>query len=104
MADALLAIGGSSQTLAILPTLGFKPYGDATRYARCLRPLRRSDAGADGGWRGALKLVRRVVWTLSANSRHDGDWKVGRVTADELKARTWRCPFLHAAPPSSSDR
>jgi hypothetical protein len=37
LTDILLAIGGSAHTVAILPTLGFVPYGKATRYVRPLR-------------------------------------------------------------------
>src|SRR5262245_46530942 len=38
--QALLAIGGSADTLSILPHIGFRPLGEATGYVRTLFPLR----------------------------------------------------------------
>jgi hypothetical protein len=41
LADMLLGIGGSGDTRAMLPTLGFKTYGRATPFVRTLHPAGR---------------------------------------------------------------
>lgn len=84
-AQALLAVGGSAQTLALLPHLGFHPLGTVTGYVRTLFPLRRLRADAAPAWRRLARFTRNLTWALAAPSRHDPDWVVQRITAADVE-------------------
>jgi hypothetical protein len=82
---ALLAIGGTRQTRAILPILGFRTCGTLHRYVRTLRPLQLlRNSNANAGWRSMVRLVRNTAWTWTAPAGISGHWSVRTVTADQL--------------------
>jgi hypothetical protein len=78
LTDALLAVGGSIQTLQILPHIGFRPYGTVTGYVRALHPLRIFGRGAKPSWRLPPRLARSAFWALTAPS-YDNDWRTRRL-------------------------
>src|SRR5215469_13889374 len=84
MADALLAIGGSEQTLRILPHIGFKTHGTATGYVRALHPLRILRRGARPKWKVLPRLARSVIWSWTAPAAHGARWEVRRVSTDQI--------------------
>lgn len=82
MTDISLAIGGSEETLSILPLIGFKPHGAATHYVRVLRPARAMSAAKDLGRRA----LPRVVFTglqASATAR----FRIGRGWTSRMVPR-----------------
>jgi hypothetical protein len=83
LADALLAIGGSEQTLQILPHIGFLPCGTAEGYVRALHPLRFVGAFGPGSWKLPAKLARRALWRLSSPIVAPAGWSVRRIASDE---------------------
>jgi hypothetical protein len=83
-AQALLAIGGSTDTLRILPQIGFHDVGAATGYVRTLLPWRLRGAGGAAKWRLLPRLARRVAWTLGAPAARVSDWQARRLGADEV--------------------
>jgi hypothetical protein len=83
-ADALLAIGGSAQTLQLLPHLGFRPAGTATCYVRPLHPLRILTPSAHPTWKLLPRLARSVLWTLQAQSGGIDGWGVRQISPEEL--------------------
>jgi hypothetical protein len=82
---SLLAIGGTRQTRAILPLLGFRTRGTLRRYVRTLRPLRLLlNRDARAGWRTVVRLLRNTAWTWAAPSGLSSNWSVQRLTADQV--------------------
>jgi hypothetical protein len=83
-ADALLAIGGSEQTLRLLPHLGFRRWGDATGYVRTLHPLRIITPSANPVRTLGPRVMRSMLWTLAAPSSRVRGWTVRRLAASEM--------------------
>jgi hypothetical protein len=82
--DALLAIGGSAQTLQLLPHLGFRIRGSATGYVRALHPTAMLAPSVHPTWRVPPRFLRSVWWNLRAPRGGTDGWHVSRVNADEL--------------------
>jgi hypothetical protein len=82
--DALLAIGGSAQTLQLLPHLGFRMRGSATGYVRSLHPTALLTRSVHPTWRVPPRFLRSVWWNLRAPRGGIDGWHVSRVSADEL--------------------
>jgi hypothetical protein len=93
--DAILVAGGSDMTQKILPALGFKVCGDATRFARPLRPLRRL-AGHNFSLRRCARSARGLLWKWQAPRGPVRGWEARRVTPDDLAAST--IPWPKPAP------
>ena len=83
-AGALLAIGGSEQTLKILPVLGFKPQVSVTGYVRTLRPSRLLYGAGKLNWRLLARFARSSLWTSTATLDHGRDWTVRCVSPDDV--------------------
>lgn len=81
---AVLAVGGSAQTLEILPHIGFQAVGMCTGYVRAVYPwrLRRREGAAS--WRLVARVARSTVWTLTAPSATRTEWQVRRLAADNV--------------------
>jgi hypothetical protein len=84
LADALLAVGGSEQTLQILPHIGFRPCGTAEVYVRVLHPLRLLGAFDGPSWKLPARLMRRSVWRLYAPVVAPAGWSVRRIAPEEI--------------------
>ena len=68
--QVLLAIGGSPDTLRILPKLGYRVAGEIAFFVRVVRPWRqfRTDP-FPRGWKAPLRLARNTLWSLAPMSR-----------------------------------
>ena len=84
--DVLLAIGGSAQTLAILPHLGYRTAAPVTTFVRTLHPLRILAPSAHSTWKLPARFARSVFWKLRAPSPALEDWTVSPVPASEAGA------------------
>jgi hypothetical protein len=82
--DALLAIGGSAPLLAILATVGFQPFGEATGYVRPLRPLTRLMGAPKPTWRLAPQVVRSALWTATGMTRRARNWHIQRLGVEDI--------------------
>jgi hypothetical protein len=82
--DALLAIGGSAQTLKLLPHLGYKTHGTATCFVRTLHPTRILTPSIHPTWKLPARLARSMLWSLQAPSGGTEGWSATRITAAEL--------------------
>jgi len=81
--DALFGIGGSLDTLRLLPHLGFQRWGDATGYVRPLHPLRIVN-GAPYRLRTLVpRVARGFWWSMRAPAIRVDGWKVRRIAATE---------------------
>jgi hypothetical protein len=83
--EGLLAIGGSAQTLQILPHMGFRPAGVVTGYVRSLFPLRLLTGAGVRRWRRLPRFARGVAGALAAPSAREGEWQARRIAVDELQ-------------------
>jgi hypothetical protein len=82
--DALLAIGGSAQTLRLLPHLAFRRSGAATCYVRPLHPFRILTPSVHPVSRLLPRLARSIWWKLRAPSGGTNGWDVRRIETREL--------------------
>jgi hypothetical protein len=80
MVQSVLAVGGSDQTLKLLPGMGFSLAGTLDYYARVVRPFRQLRTTGDVNWKSPLRLARNMMWSLRANGRRDPDWSVEPVS------------------------
>ncbi len=92
LGDALLSVGGSDQTIRILPHVGFQQCGAVDGYVRVLHPLRFRDALGTSVWRRHARLVRRSLWRLSSPVVEPVGWSITRIAADEIAALTEALP------------
>jgi hypothetical protein len=85
-AEALLAIGGSAQTMQILPRIGFRANGMVTGYARALSPLRLLRDSKTRNWRLLPRFARSLAWKLAAPAAAPADgWQTRRIAGDDLE-------------------
>ena len=82
--DALLAVGGSSQTLQLLPHLGFRSWGNATGYVRPLHPLRILTPSTHPLRTLLPRVVRGALWALQSPTLDVSGWTVRRVASDGI--------------------
>ncbi len=106
----LLAIGGSEDTLKIIPQVKWFKHKDDTRtYARPLRPWRHFSLSAKSA-RSAARLARNLYWRLSPTLPDSRDWRCRPARPGEevftptgdfvpiVRTRAWfdyllRCPL-----------
>jgi len=79
LVEFLMAVGGSEQTRAILPRIGFSCCGEVASYARVLRPWRQFRAYPHKNWKSPLRLVRNTLWSFSALTSPPRDWSARPV-------------------------
>jgi hypothetical protein len=94
--DALFAIGGSEDTLRILPVAGFKRCGTVTGFVRPLRPLGVLSDYRRTHWRILPRLVRSILWTAGAPAPSVRGWSVRRVERDNIGDLTPVLPIPRA--------
>jgi len=81
--DSLLAIGGSADTLRILPHIGFRALGTVTGYVRPLFPVRSLHRAEKPTWRLLPRFVRSAAWKLSAPAPAGHGWQAHRLLRAE---------------------
>jgi hypothetical protein len=86
--DALLSVGGSAQTLQLLPHIGFLPMGAATCYVRPLHPLRILGPSTHPPAMLLPRLARGMLWKLRAPSGGTDGWQARHVESSELSRLT----------------
>ena len=80
MVQSVLAVGGSDQTLKLLPGMGFRLAGTLDYYARVVRPFRQLRTTGHVNWNSPLRLARNTMWSLRTGGRRDPDWSVQPVS------------------------
>ena len=103
MTDILLTMGGSSDTRAILPKLGYRHVNNLRYYARVVRPWRQFRTTPKHNWKAPLRLVRNTLWSFQSHRAPEA-WKAVRVSKFEdsqqnllgnscdKALRSWRTP------------
>lgn len=84
MTDFLVGIGGSAQTLKIMPLIGYRPCGEVTGYVRTLSPLGILGRPTGPRWKLAPRVARSLLWSLSAPRADRGGWRARRIGVEEV--------------------
>ena len=85
LADALFAVGGSPQTLRIIPQIGFRRCGVVTGYVHPLHPLGMLKNATHMSWRVPLRLVRSVLWAVTAPTTEFSEWSTRQVGREDTR-------------------
>lgn len=85
MADFLLGIGGSDDTRAIMPRIGYQHCGAVRGYVRTLNPLGILRRPTRAPWKRGPRMVRSLLWILSAPRKDLRGWDVRRIGADDVE-------------------
>ena len=85
LTDFLFGIGGSAQTLKIMPLIGYQPCGVVTGYARPLAPLALLNRPSQPRWKRLPRLARGILWSMTAPSDVSPGWRTRRVGEDEVE-------------------
>jgi hypothetical protein len=94
LVDVVFAVGGSSDTLRILPVIGFKKTQTCTRYVRVIRPLRAWRMSGDRSWKGPTRAARDLLRLTKPAHSAGAEWSIRRIERfDETAA-----PVMPLAP------
>jgi hypothetical protein len=83
--DFLLGIGGSRDTLAIMPKLGYQSCGMVTGYVRTLAPLGILKRPVPSSWKLLPRIARSTYWTIAAPRCELAGWEVRRIRTGEVE-------------------
>lgn len=101
MSDFAFAIGGSSDTLKILPLMGYVPRGAVSGYVRTLSPLAILRRPVPAPWKLVPRLARSLFWSLAAPRGKPGDWRVRRIESEDIEQIEQICSGLSAQRPAT---
>jgi hypothetical protein len=83
LTEGLYAIGGSADTVKILPQIGFRACGAVSGYVRPLSPLNLwREAGVDS-WRIVPRMARSMLWLMTASRPSLAGWSVRPLAESE---------------------
>lgn len=83
--DFLLGIGGSRDTLAIMPKLGYQPCGTVTGHVRTVAPLGILKRPAPSPWKLLPRIARSTLWLISAPRHELRGWEARRIGTSEVE-------------------
>jgi hypothetical protein len=86
--DVLLAVGGSADTISILPKLGYRPAARLHFFARVLRPWQqfRSDP-FPRGWKAPARLARNALWSRSGLPAPPAEWTAQSTASFDMSCQ-----------------
>lgn len=84
LADFLLGVGGSNDTLSIMPRIGYVARGEVTGYVRTLAPLGILRRPVRPEWKRGPRIVRSALWCWSAPRTQLNGWSARRMELGEL--------------------
>jgi hypothetical protein len=97
LGDAICAIGGSAETRAIMPRIGFKPYNDMWFAARPLRSMRQMSTHQHRNWKLPARLLRNSFWNWRAPHAPPRGWTTKRCRPRDLPSELWPQPAVDLA-------
>ena len=87
--DFLLGIGGSQDTLKIMPLLDYRPCGTVKGYVRPLSPLGVLRHSSGARWRMTPRVARSLLWSAMAPRPYAGPWGGARRVGLEDVEHIW---------------
>ena len=85
MSDFVLAIGGSRDTLKILPLMGYVQCGTVAGFARILSPLAILSRPIPSRWKLVPRIARSSLWSLAAPTSDMASWRVRRIESQGIE-------------------
>ena len=85
LSDFALAIGGSHDTLKILPMMGYVRCGTVSGYARTLSPLGILSRPIPSRWKLVPRMARSLLWSVTAPRSDLAGWRVRAIGSDEVE-------------------
>lgn len=83
-ADFLFGIGGSAQTLKLMPQIGYQQRGKVSGYVRSLSPRALLQRPARPAWKRLPRFARSALWFMTAPDPDVGEWRARRIATDEV--------------------
>lgn len=84
MTDFLLGVGGSKDTLSIMPRIGYRQWGAVRGYVRTLDPRGILQRPTRSRWKRAPRMVRSALWCITAPRRDLGGWVARRIGIEQI--------------------
>jgi hypothetical protein len=84
LTEALYAIGGSADTMRILPQIGFRTCTTVVGYVRPLSPLNLWREARGAGLRIGARMARSTFWMLTASRPSLKGWSARLLSAGEI--------------------
>ena len=85
MSDLAFAIGGSRDTLELLPLMGYVRRGAVSGYVRALSPLEILRRPIPTPWKLVPRIVRSALWSIAAPKSNMAGWRVRRIEGEEIE-------------------
>lgn len=85
MSDFVLAIGGSRDTLRILPLMGYEQAGTVSGYVRTLSPLAILRGPVPSRWKVVPRITRSLLWSLAAPKSDMRGWRVRPLGSEDIE-------------------
>lgn len=82
-------IGGSEDTTAVLPSIGFETINQHYLAARPLRPLRQALTHPRRNWKLPARFLRNLVWSRSGTARPPFGWEAVPVVDPASAPAEW---------------
>jgi hypothetical protein len=79
LADVLLTVGGSPDTQAVLPKLGYKNFGELRQYARVIRPWKHFETTPEKNWKTPVKWLRNTMRAMNRTAEVPKEWQASKV-------------------------
>jgi hypothetical protein len=81
LADTSIVVGGTEDTRAVVPKMGFEPVGEVGFFARVVRPWKQfRTRPSEGIGRDAARLVRNTAWSRTGTATAiPQDWSAFRL-------------------------
>ena len=83
--DFLFGIGGSAQTLKIMPLIGYRLCGTVAGYVRTLSPFALLWQPTAKSWKLGPRWVRSAIWVRSVRASTIGEWRSRRIEPTEVE-------------------
>ena len=100
--DVLLAIGGSPDTVSILPKLGYRRAGELHLFARVLRPWRqfRTDP-FPRGWKAPARLARNMLRSRAPLPASPAEWSAQPIVSFDMACQALFEARVHSPFPAT---
>ena len=105
LTEFLFGVGGSAQTLKIMPLIGYRPCGAVVGYARPLSSLALLRRPTRARWKLAPRVARSALWRFAARARAVSNFSARRIGLDDLApiagvlpSEDGSLPFLERSP------
>jgi len=105
MTEATIVVGGSEDTRAVVPKMGFQPAGEVTFFVKIVRPWKQyRTRPSEGIARDAARLLRNSFWSQSTiNASIPKDWSARAVGSFKDNALVTSCQNGHPTPWRSAE-